>query len=174
MTPRLRSRRECACATVNTHEGLAFLVDACTYLASALIITSIPSQPSRRATERSEGRRKRDPWGPVRDLREGVTFVATHPRVRPVVLAMTTALAGGGIVIVLGKPYATDVLLAGSAGFPALLTAFGAPGAVNGEVFNLLKDRIRGRSKLPRSRRVLVFSPHPDDDVISEAETRVG
>jgi glucosamine-6-phosphate deaminase len=41
--------------------------------------------------------------------------------------------------------------------------------ALNGLVFNALSAKIRGRSKLPRGRRVLVFSPHPDDDVISAA-----
>jgi glucosamine-6-phosphate deaminase len=49
----------------------------------------------------------------------------------------------------------------------SLLTAYGSPGAVNGEAFNRLKGKIRGRSLLPHRRRVLVFSPHPDDDVIS-------
>ncbi len=39
--------------------------------------------------------------------------------------------------------------------------------ALNGEVFNRLISRIRGRSRLPEGRRILVFSPHPDDDVIS-------
>jgi len=34
-------------------------------------------------------------------------------------------------------------------------------------VFNTLSARIRGRSKLPSGKRVIVFSPHPDDDVIS-------
>jgi len=34
-------------------------------------------------------------------------------------------------------------------------------------VFNRLRDKIRGRAKLPTHERVLVFSPHPDDDVIS-------
>jgi glucosamine-6-phosphate deaminase len=48
-----------------------------------------------------------------------------------------------------------------------LLSKFGSPGPINGEVFNRLRDRIRGRQKLPARRRVLVFSPHPDDDVIS-------
>jgi dTMP kinase len=38
---------------------------------------------------------------------------------------MTVALAGGGIIVVLGKPFATAVLGAGTVGFPALLTAFG-------------------------------------------------
>ncbi len=48
-----------------------------------------------------------------------------------------------------------------------LLARAGAPGPLNGEVFNRLRDKIRGRRKLPSHRRVLVFSPHPDDDVIS-------
>src|SRR5437867_6640310 len=43
----------------------------------------------------------------------------------------------------------------------------GAPGPINGEVFNRLRDKIRGRARLPARTRVLVFSPHPDDDVIS-------
>ncbi|HET9275786.1 MAG TPA: glucosamine-6-phosphate deaminase [Gemmatimonadales bacterium] len=49
----------------------------------------------------------------------------------------------------------------------ALVARFGSPGAVNGFVFNVLGAKIRGRSKLPRGQRVIVFSPHPDDDVIS-------
>ena len=48
-----------------------------------------------------------------------------------------------------------------------LLAKFGSPGPINGEVFNRLRERIRGRRKLPAHRRVIVFSPHPDDDVIS-------
>jgi len=38
---------------------------------------------------------------------------------------------------------------------------------VNGKVFNLLGSKIRGKSKLPVGRRIICFSPHPDDDVIS-------
>ena len=49
----------------------------------------------------------------------------------------------------------------------ALVARWGSPGEVNGFVFNALGARIRGRSKLPRGRRVICFSPHPDDDVIS-------
>jgi glucosamine-6-phosphate deaminase len=49
----------------------------------------------------------------------------------------------------------------------ALVARFGSPGAVNGFVFNILGAKIRGRSKLPRNARVVCFSPHPDDDVIS-------
>jgi glucosamine-6-phosphate deaminase len=49
----------------------------------------------------------------------------------------------------------------------ALVARYGSPGALNGEVFNALGAKIRGRSKLPRQARIICFSPHPDDDVIS-------
>jgi glucosamine-6-phosphate deaminase len=52
-------------------------------------------------------------------------------------------------------------------GMSSLVTERGSPGAVNGEVFNALGAKIRGKSKLPSHRRTICFSPHPDDDVIS-------
>src|SRR5256885_630227 len=48
-----------------------------------------------------------------------------------------------------------------------LLARAGSAGPINGQAFNRLRDQIRGRAKLPAHERVLVFSPHPDDDVIS-------
>ena len=49
----------------------------------------------------------------------------------------------------------------------SLVARYGSPGSLNGEVFNALGAKIRGRSKLPRHSRIICFSPHPDDDVIS-------
>jgi len=49
----------------------------------------------------------------------------------------------------------------------SLVARHGTPGAVNGLVFNLLGAKIRGKSKLPTGKKVVCFSPHPDDDVIS-------
>ncbi|MBI5600054.1 MAG: glucosamine-6-phosphate deaminase [Gemmatimonadetes bacterium] len=49
----------------------------------------------------------------------------------------------------------------------SLVARHGTPGAVNGLVFNLLGAKIRGKSKLPHGKKVVCFSPHPDDDVIS-------
>ncbi|MBA3645411.1 MAG: glucosamine-6-phosphate deaminase [Gemmatimonadaceae bacterium] len=49
----------------------------------------------------------------------------------------------------------------------SLLARYGSAGPLNGEVFNALISKIRGKSKLPSGKRVIVFSPHPDDDVIS-------
>jgi dTMP kinase len=109
-----------------SHEGLAFLVDAGTYAASAAIITTLSISGRIRPREhRHRGRRRLSLMAPLRDLKEGVVFVTSHRRVRPVVAAMTVALAGGGIVVVLGKPFSREVLEAGTVGFPALLTAFG-------------------------------------------------
>lgn len=48
-----------------------------------------------------------------------------------------------------------------------LLSQHDSPGVINGDVFNILRDKIRGRARLPKNQRVIVFSPHPDDDVIS-------
>jgi glucosamine-6-phosphate deaminase len=49
----------------------------------------------------------------------------------------------------------------------ALLARYEKPGVLNGEIFNRLREKIRGRARLMKGKRILVFSPHPDDDVIS-------
>src|SRR5437773_513092 len=48
-----------------------------------------------------------------------------------------------------------------------LLSKYGAAGPINGAIFNSLRDKIRGRRKLPTRKSVVLFFPHPDDDVIS-------
>jgi glucosamine-6-phosphate deaminase len=49
----------------------------------------------------------------------------------------------------------------------SLVARHGSAGALNGEIFNILGAKIRGKSKLPTGLRIICFSPHPDDDVIS-------
>ena len=49
----------------------------------------------------------------------------------------------------------------------SLLARYQSAGPLNGEVFNALISKVRGRSKLPSGQNIVVFSPHPDDDVIS-------
>lgn len=67
---------------------------------------------------------------------------------------------GKAILKLSGRDYAEHHL-------SSLLALYGAPGPLNGDVFNRLRDKIRGRGRLPRDKAVLVFSPHPDDDVIA-------
>jgi glucosamine-6-phosphate deaminase len=49
----------------------------------------------------------------------------------------------------------------------SLVARYGSAGPLNGEVFNALLSKVRGKSRLPAGKRIIVFSPHPDDDVIS-------
>jgi glucosamine-6-phosphate deaminase len=49
----------------------------------------------------------------------------------------------------------------------ALLVRHGSAATLNGTIFDTLSAKVRGRSRLPRKKRIIVFSPHPDDDVIS-------
>jgi glucosamine-6-phosphate deaminase len=49
----------------------------------------------------------------------------------------------------------------------SLLAKHRTAGPLNGEVFNAIISKVRGRSKLPSGESIIVFSPHPDDDVIS-------
>ena len=49
----------------------------------------------------------------------------------------------------------------------SLVSRHGSAEPLNGQVFNALLSKIRGKSRLPRDQEMLVFSPHPDDDVIS-------
>ena len=49
----------------------------------------------------------------------------------------------------------------------SLVSRHGSAEPLNGQVFNALISKIRGKSRLPRGQEILVFSPHPDDDVIS-------
>ena len=67
---------------------------------------------------------------------------------------------GKGILKLTQRDYADHKL-------SSLVARHGSPGAVNGLVFNALGAKIRGKSKLPTAKRVICFSPHPDDDVIS-------
>jgi len=68
--------------------------------------------------------------------------------------------AGKGILKLAARDYTEHHL-------SPLLARHGAPGPINGLVFTRLRDKVRGRRNLPSHKSVLVFSPHPDDDVIS-------
>lgn len=48
-----------------------------------------------------------------------------------------------------------------------LLARYGSATALNELIFNALGAKVRGRGELPHDKRVILFSPHPDDDVIS-------
>lgn len=67
---------------------------------------------------------------------------------------------GSSILRLAGKDYRDNHL-------SSLLARWGSAGDLNGWAFNQLISKILGKSRLPHGKRILVFSPHPDDDVIS-------
>ena len=109
--------------------ALAFLVDAVTFLVSGLLIATLPALRTSLAKRSGEEGTGIDTA--VNDLREGARYMWSSRRVRRLIFAMTTALFGGGTVIVLGPPFVEDVLDAGATGFFAVVTTMGL-GAVIG------------------------------------------
>ena len=53
----------------------------------------------------------------------------------------------------------------------SLVARYGSAGPLNGEVFNRLISQDPGQEQAPDGERIVVFSPHPDDDVISMGGT---
>lgn len=108
-------------------EGLAFALDSLTFVISGGIVAtmSIPKPELLQEAERAVDHEKQGWRQPLRDIKEGVTFVSKERTVRRVVLGMASALFGGGALIALGKPFSDDVLQGSGAGFGVIVTALG-------------------------------------------------
>ena len=102
-----------------------------------------------------------------------LTRIATPWLVRDV--DWTPALAERA-VIWLSRVTGTPVLKLSSVEYrenhlSALLARHPSVDALNRSVFERLATRLAAGGRLPRGRRIVVFSPHPDDDVISMGAT---
>jgi glucosamine-6-phosphate deaminase len=89
-----------------------------------------------------------------------VTDVEWTPDLAVRAVVWLAQLTGKGILKLTQRDYAEH-------GLSTLVAHHGSPGDVNGKVFKTLGAKIRGRARLPRESRIICFSPHPDDDVIS-------
>jgi MFS family permease len=110
-------------------EFLALGVDACTFLVSAFIVFRLPIPRDERGATRGTDVRQT-----LRDIREGLRFIAREPRVRGVIVGLGVGLIGGGAMIPLGPVFAREGLHGDAATFGVLMTAlgFGAAGGVVG------------------------------------------
>lgn len=108
-------------------EGLAFYVDALTFLVSAGIIWSL-RLPAR--AKRSGGPLPVAAGSILADLKEGWRFVMTNPVVRAVNVGLATGLIGGGMLVPLGPDFIRTVLGAGSAGYGLFLFVLGVGMAI--------------------------------------------
>ena len=98
-------------------EGLAFYVDALSFLVTALIICRL-------AVPDHGGRERRDVprgslgfGGTIAELREGWRLIAGDPIVRAVNVGLATGLMGGGMLVPLGAIFVEEVIAGGEAEF---------------------------------------------------------
>ena len=123
--------------------AVAFAVDALTFFASGFLVATLPRIESPLVAEQANN--SVDLKSTWRDFADGIKLFATDKSIRRVIVGMTTALFGGGTVIVLGPEFAQNVLLADDAGFYAIVTMLGV-GAIAGLVVaSLNEDRIAHR-----------------------------
>ncbi len=107
-------------------EGIAFYVDAGTFLLSAFMISRLTLPKNER--RRSEGRI--DFGQAFHELKEGWSFIFINPVVRAVNVGLATGLIGGGMLVPLGPLFSDQVLNAGTAGFGLFIFALGCGVAV--------------------------------------------
>jgi dTMP kinase len=116
-------------------EALALFFDACTFLASAVIVWTLPIPKGR-----SERGLELGLTDTVRDIREGLAYIAHEPRVRGVIVGLGLGLIGGGAMIPLGPVFAKQAIGGDAATFGVLMSALGF-GAAAGVILLLLVQR---------------------------------
>ena len=118
---------------------LAFGLDALTFLVSGLLIASLPKILAPLAAENgNSGVDLKSTW---KDFTEGMKFLGSDPSVRRVIIGMTTALFGGGAVIILGPDFVGNVLKADEAGFFAIIAMLGVGAVIGLVVLSVYEDR---------------------------------
>lgn len=120
-------------------EALALFFDAGTFLASAVIVFGLPIP--RGAAAREEKLKVSET---VRDVKEGLRYIAHEPRVRGVIVGLGIGLIGGGAMIPLGPVFAKAGIGGDAATFGVLMSALGF-GAATGVILLLFVQ-----NKVPR------------------------
>ena len=123
-------------------EGLAFYVDALSFLVTAAIIWRIATPVRTRDERRAMKRGSLDLGGAIRDLREGWRLVGANPIVRSVNVGLATAVMGAGMVILLGARFVDEVIVGREADFHSVLFSLGVGMAVGVGTASALQNRI--------------------------------
>jgi dTMP kinase len=128
-----------------SQESIAFYVDACTFLFSALMVSRLTLIGSaRRQREKdADGKDKRIDFGQAfREMKEGWNFIFINPVVRSVNLGLATGLIGGGMLVPLGPVFSIKVLGAGTAGFGFFIFAMGCGVAIGVVLLSVFQKRL--------------------------------
>ncbi len=118
-------------------EVLAIVVDAATFLVSAVIVWRLPIPGRRR-----DGPRRIDWSITTGDIKEGFRFVSREPLVRGVIVGLGVGIIGAGAMVPLGPSFAEQVLAGGSPAFGVLMTALGFGAAIGVVTLLWLQSRL--------------------------------
>jgi len=125
--------------------ALAFIVDSVTFLVSGLIIAGLPTLKTQLAVAIEEEGASLTARETMRSILDGAVYLWRDRSVRRVIFGMTTALFGGGTVIIIGKPFVEDVLAADETGFFGIVTALGLGAALGIGVVSAYSSRLMRR-----------------------------
>jgi dTMP kinase len=120
-------------------EGVAFYVDAATFLLSATMISRL-TLPKNERRARDGGRL--DFGQAFHELKEGWSFIFINPVVRAVNVGLATGLIGGGMLVPLGPVFSDQVLNAGTAGFGLFIFALGTGVAIGVVLLSVFQRHI--------------------------------
>jgi dTMP kinase len=121
-------------------EGIAFYVDAATFMFSAFMISRL-TLPARDRPKREDGRRL-DFGQAFHELKEGWHFIFINPVVRAVNVGLATGLIGGGMLVPLGPVFSERVLDAGPEGFGFFIFALGCGVALGVVCISVFQRRL--------------------------------
>jgi len=122
-------------------EGVAFYVNAATFIVSAVMISRL-NLPKHERRPRAEGAPRIDFGQAFHELKEGWHFIFINPVVRAVNVGLATGLIGGGMLVPLGPVFSTKVLNAGTAGFGFFIFALGCGVALGVVVLSVFQRRV--------------------------------
>lgn len=128
-------------------EGLAFYIDGLSFVATALVVSTITFPRRSRGHATEEGKRNWDLGGAIRELREGWQFIAVNPIVRAVNFGLAVGVMGLGMLVPLGKLFVNDVLVGDKADYDLIIFALGFGMALGVILASVLQKRIN-RSKV--------------------------
>jgi dTMP kinase len=118
-------------------ETLALFFDAGSFLVSALIVWRLPIPRGR-----AERETKLKLSETVRDIKEGLKYIAHEPRVRGVIVGLGLGRIGGGAMIPLGPVFAQEGIGGDAATFGVLMSALGFGAAAGVISLLFLQNRI--------------------------------
>lgn len=130
-------------------EGLAFYVDGLSFLATALIVSTIAFPRRSREDPKSAQERNWEIGGALRELREGWQLIAVNPIVRAVNVGLAVGVIGGGMLVPLGALFVNDVIAGDEADFHLILFSLGLGMALGVITATAMQNRINRSTVFP-------------------------